>query len=415
MKSRFIRLAAKSLASMRRTHSTRASGKPTGIAGGLVGLLLAWLACLPPAQGQKLVLTATNGAARIGWFSVPGQSYQLQWAAEVNTKISWFDLGLPVVGTGTTNYISDPVVGNRRFYRVLRRGRQVWETVANMPTERDSLGAAAGADGRIYAIGGEPAGGFLDTVEAYTPGTPGSWATMASMPTPRYDLAVVAGKDGRIYAMGGFAPEVVATLEVYTPSTDSWETKASMPTARGWLSAAAGPDGRIYAIGGVDVSNNALATVEVYTPSSDSWATATSMPTARAGFAAATTADRLTTYAVGGWGATWLPLNTLEVFTPNAGAGTWATKAVMPSWRGQLSAAASADGLIYAIGGFNGFENLSTVEAYTPVTDSWVTVPDLPTTRADLAAATGADGRIYAIGGQDGTVVVGEKVEVYTP
>ena len=286
-----------------------------------------------------------------------------------------------------------------------------------MPTARESLGAAAGADGRIYAIGGEDRSGSdpLDTVEAYTPGTPGSWATMASMPTPRYAHAVVAGKDGRIYALGGIdLTGIVATLEVYTPGTDSWATKASMPTARCYLGAAAGPDGRIYALGGAD-NSNLLATVEVYTPGSDSWATATSMPTARDCFAAATTPDRLTTYAIGGYGPTGSHLDTVEAFTPNAGAGTWATKAGMGWARAELGAAAGADGRIYAIGGYNDFFNLPVAEAYNPKTDSWVTVPDMPTERSRLAAAAGADGRIYAVGGQNGLSAVGAKVEVYTP
>jgi hypothetical protein len=322
---------------------------------------------LPP---PRVAVTAANRAAQIGWLSYPGPSYQLQWAAELNTNTSWFDLGSPVVGTGTTNIVNDPMVDNHRFYRVRRAGHKTWEKVANMPTARDSLGAAAGADGRIYAIGGEDLSGSgpLGTVEAYTPGTPGSWATMASM-----------------------------------------------PTARAWLGAAAGPDGRIYAIGGSKDFDGALATVEVYTPNSDSWATATSMPTARAGLAAATTADRLTTYVIGGYSPVGFALNTVEVFTPNAGAGTWATKAGMPTARYSLSAAAGADGRIYAIGGNNVVFNLWAAEAYTPSTDSWVAVPNMPTVRTSLAAATGADGRIYVIGGQNGLSAVGAKVEVYTP
>ena len=267
----------------------------------------------------------------------------------------------PVVLNGQ-NTVTNSISGNCRFYRLVRSGHQTWAKVADMPTGRDSLGAAAGADGRIYAIGGLGDSGPLDTVEAYTPG---SWATMARMPTARYGHAVVAGKDGLIYAIGGLALSgVTATLEVYTPSTDSW-------------------------------------------------ATATSMPTAPLVFAAATTADRLTTYAIGGIDGSGG--QTVEAFTPNAGAGTWANKASMPTASYALAAAWGADGRIYAIGGDGGAFNLDTVEAYTPSTDSWVTVPSMPTPRSYLAATAGADGRIYAIGGQDGPNAVGATVEVYTP
>src|SRR5260370_394304 len=54
-----------------------------------------------------------------------------------------------------------------------------WSTVAPMPTARQFLAAAAGADGRVYAIGGlQFGGGPLNTVEAYDPFT-NIWSTVA--------------------------------------------------------------------------------------------------------------------------------------------------------------------------------------------------------------------------------------------
>jgi hypothetical protein len=340
--------------------------------------------------------------------------YTLESTTNVVSSALWAPGSPSLVVLNGQNSVTNRISGDRRFYRLIRSAPQTWATVADMPTERDSLGAAAGADGRIYAIGGNDGFGPTDVVEAYTPGTSGSWTSQASMPSARYGLAVIAGADGRIYAIGGSeGGGPVATLEVYTPSTDSWATKASMPTARVWLGAAAGADGRIYAMGGEDGSDP-LATVEVYTPSSDSWATATDMPTARSSFAAATTADRLTTYAIGGYG-TGVFLNSVDAFTPNAGAGTWATKASTRSARFGLAAACGADGRIYAVGGDDFAFYLKRVEAYTPSTDFWVTVPSMPTRRSYLAAAAGADGRIYAIGGQNGPNGAQATVEAYTP
>ena len=63
----------------------------------------------------------------------------------------------------------------------------------------------------------------------------GTWSTVASMPTPRYALAAVAGADGRIYAIGGamglgFSP--LSTMEAYTPFTNTWSTRRR-PSRRG--------------------------------------------------------------------------------------------------------------------------------------------------------------------------------------
>src|SRR5262249_36848600 len=133
-------------------------------------------------------------------------------------------------------------------------GSNTWIQVASMPTARDGLAAAAGADGRIYALRGSDASlRFTNTAYAYTPGS-STWTQVASMPTGgggRYGLAAVAGTDGRIYAVGGSDASggIYNTVYAYTPSSNTWAQVASMPTGgRVGLAAAAGADGRIYAL-----------------------------------------------------------------------------------------------------------------------------------------------------------------------
>jgi N-acetylneuraminic acid mutarotase len=74
-----------------------------------------------------------------------------------------------------------------------------------MPTPRQMLAAARGADGRIYVIGGVPRYGSaesLATVEIYDPAT-NSWSEGPSLRTPRHGHAAVATHDGRVYVIGG--------------------------------------------------------------------------------------------------------------------------------------------------------------------------------------------------------------------
>jgi hypothetical protein len=75
----------------------------------------------------SLVQTVTNApvvvsiliAVEIGWNSQTGKTYQVQYATAVNTNV-WFDLGAPVPGNGSTNYVFDSTrVQPKRFYRVL--------------------------------------------------------------------------------------------------------------------------------------------------------------------------------------------------------------------------------------------------------------------------------------------------------
>jgi hypothetical protein len=131
----------------------------------------------------QLTVTLSGASVILSWpTNVAGfdyTGYTLQSTTNLVSPTVWAPVSpAPLVVNGQ-NTVTNSISVNNRFYRLIRPGPQTWETVANMPTARDSLAAAAGADGRIYAIGGEGLGGFFDTVEVYTPGAPGSWATMA--------------------------------------------------------------------------------------------------------------------------------------------------------------------------------------------------------------------------------------------
>src|SRR5437868_2206305 len=96
----------------------------------------------------------------------------------------------------------------------------------------------------------------------------------------------------------------------------------------------------------------------------------------------------------------------VEVLEDRTVLSSWSTVAPMPTSRFGLAAATASDGRIYAIGGFDGINIYSTVEAYTPSTNTWTTVTQMNTARYELAAAVGSDGQIYAIGGFTGAAAL---------
>ena len=72
---------------------------------------------------------------------------------------------------------------------------------------------------------------------------------------------------------------------------------------------------------------------------------------------------------------------------------------------------AVVDSQLYALGGYDGSQHLSTVECYSPCTDQWRTVADMKSKRC-YVGSTVLCGRLYAVGGYDGTALL-DTVECY--
>lgn len=128
----------------------------------------------------------------------------------------------------------------------------------------------------------------------------------------------------------------------------------------------------------------------------NTWAPVASMTTPRYRHGSAAGPDGRV-YVVGGTtGPAGGPLTSfgtsVEAYTPST--NTWATLSSMPTGS-QLNAAVSLGGKVYRVGG------ATPLEAYTPATNTWATLASLPAMRFALAAAAGAgkDNHVYAIGG----------------
>ena len=192
----------------------------------------------------------------------------------------------------------------------------IWTQVASMPTAHAGP-AAVGKDGTIYEISGEgESTGPTSEVDAYNP-TTNSWTQVASLPTTIYgitdftgrnQLAAARGADGTIYAIGGQSSNgVTSEVDAYNPTTNTWTQVASLPTDRRELAATTRIDGTIYAIGGYNDEGGTMNEADAYNPSTNTWNEIASLPSDRidGGYdLAATTVINGTIYAIGGWNET---------------------------------------------------------------------------------------------------------------
>ncbi|XP_059245581.1 kelch-like protein 18 isoform X3 [Mustela nigripes] len=168
--------------------------------------------------------------------------------------------------------------------------------------------------------------------------------------------------------------------------------------------------GLIYAVGGLNSAANfyagdSLNVVEVFDPIANRWEKCHPMTTARSRVGVAVVNGLL--YAIGGYDGQ-LRLSTVEVYNPET--DTWTRVRSMNSKRSAMGTVV-LDGQIYVCGGYDGNSSLSSVETYSPETDKWTVVTPMSSSRS-AAGVTVFEGRIYVSGGHDGLQIF-SSVEHY--
>ena len=106
--------------------------------------------------------------------------------------------------------------------------------------------------------------GYLASVEVYTPST-NTWAAAPAMSVARAEPIAERASNGKIYVIGGYncctPSEYQSAVEVFNTSTRTWNTAPAMPTARTQLAGAA-VGKKLFAIGGDNYSGE-LGTVQI--------------------------------------------------------------------------------------------------------------------------------------------------------
>lgn len=131
--------------------------------------------------------------------------------------------------------------------------------------------AAAVANGKIYAVGGDDGGTATNPLQVYDPAA-NAWSSLTSMPTPRRELAASVA-NGKIYAIGGNAGSgptltCLSTVEAYDPGANTWTEAAGLSSPTSDL-AASDANGAVYTLGGVFFSGGSsqlFNSVQRYVP-----------------------------------------------------------------------------------------------------------------------------------------------------
>lgn len=240
------------------------------------------------------------------------------------------------------------------------------------------------ADGRVLVAGGNTA----TAAELYDPAGD-SWSLTGALAYPRFRAAAVRLADGRVLVVGG-APGAPRSAEIYDPTTGRWRQTAPMSVDRRSPAAALLTDGRVLVVGGAS-----SATSEIYDPAADSWAPAANNPGGPRdnGPAAATLGDGRVIVVGGSFAFT----SSLELYTPAT--DSWAfIRLEQPLLTPSL--VILPDGRALITGGWSEPYGL----LFDPVTGAVTATARPPVALFGQATTLLGDGRALVLGGTAGNV-----------
>jgi DNA-binding CsgD family transcriptional regulator len=219
------------------------------------------------------------------------------------------------------------------------------------------------------------------------------WEPRTPLNRARSRLAVVRVED-QLYAIGGETTggHTLASVEAYDLQVNEWQSRAALPRATANLAAAAlGP--YIFVAGGstesaASATNQVSDQFLVYDTITDSWTPIGKLPYPLAG--AELLAANGALYLLGGWNGQATLSEVWRYSPPTLDDGAewpevaeWALITRMPTARAFFGALFAKEEL-YAVGGYDGQQELTSVEAYNPATNAWRKLPPLPTPRGGL-------------------------------
>lgn len=314
---------------------------------------------IAPALFAATLAFALSGAAGQAWAQNkvapavpggnpgPGQWSQKAPLIEANSEFT-------LASTGGKIY----VLGGYPAGRVSVKTVQIYDIAADRWTRGPDLpevnnhGIAAAHDGVVYLFGGQtdPNTAYVDTVYALDTkqGAAAQWVQKATMPTKRSAGAAVVYQD-KIYVVSGRPPRG-HDFAVYDPKTDKWETLPDLPSQRNHIAAEV-IAGKIHVFGGRlggGFQSDKTAAHEIYDPATKRWTVGAPM------------------------------------LKPRSGINSTIAYGCVHVWGGEEQAGVFPDH-----------------DYYDPRADKWTKLPDMALPIHGVTGATFANGLIYVTGGGD--------------
>ena len=292
-----------------------------------------------------------------------------------------------------------------------------WTTTGSMNTKRAFHTATLLPNGKVLVTGGDSGTGGIPNAELYDPAT-GIWSTTSSMNSARAEHSATLLPDGKVLVAGGYryraaqvAGSVVASAEIYDPTTGTWTTTGSMTDARCGTTATLLPNGKVLVAGGFAYTTYGicLSSAELYDPSTRTWTTTDSMHKARNYHTATLLSNGKVLAAGGNDGISGI--SSAELYNPAT--GKWTATGAMATERNAPAATLLPDGKVLVVGGHASSGALSSAELYDPVNGIWTTTDSMHKARYYHTITLLSNGKVLAAGGHDGNLIISSE-ETYS-
>src|ERR1022692_205492 len=152
-----------------------------------------------------------------------------------------------------------------------------WTVTGSLNTARAGHTATLLPSGQVLVAGGENTAGILASVELYNPST-GQWTVTGSMATPRINHQATLLPNGQVLVSGGDnTTGALASAELYNLFTGQWTTTGSMTIPRSLHGATLLFNGQVLVAAGNNTVGSTGNTAELYNPSTGTWRATGSM------------------------------------------------------------------------------------------------------------------------------------------
>lgn len=304
-----------------------------------------------------------------------------------------------------------------------------WSMTGPMAAARFVNAASLLNDGRFMVTGGAtpPFFGGTASAELLNPQTR-LWASTPSMAMPRMSHQQTTLADGKVLITAGrtqispFVPgaAVLATAEIYDPSTNGFLPAGSLNVARRSHRDILLNDGRVLITGGTaavagDLTSVSLKSAEVYNPATGTFTPVGDMNVARQSHHLVKLKDGRVLVVGGGEGPGLAnPTTTMEIFDPLTNAFTAAVS--MNAARMTTVATLLEDGRVLLAYAWNGKKVSRDSEIYDPVTNTLAPVTGLPVhPKVDLVGVRLYDDTVVTPTGGNEFIQVLPDTSVYRP